>query len=251
MMSRNSKHKLEGFTLAEHFLEFRSCLMKVVLSFIIVTIITFQFSWDIFRFLSKPLASLSGDYGNFHFIYTKLTEGFMTELKISFISSFFLCSPIFFYQLYKFLEPGLYRDEKKTIMPYIFFPPLLFLIGVLLVYFIVMPITWKFFISFQNINPKNGIPIILEAKVSEYVDLVVELFIGFGLAFQLPILLMMLTKLKIINYLQLKKFRRYAVVLIFILAAILTPPDVISQVILALPLVLLYEISIFLCKRIK
>ncbi len=95
MMSRNSKHKLEGFTLAEHFLEFRSCLMKVVLSFIIVTIITFQFSWDIFRFLSKPLASLSGDYGNFHFIYTKLTEGFMTELKISFISSFFLCSPIF------------------------------------------------------------------------------------------------------------------------------------------------------------
>ena len=100
----------------------------------------------------------------------------MTELKISFISSFFLCSPIFFYQLYKFLEPGLYKDEKKTILPYIFFPPVLFLIGVLLVYFVVMPITWKFFISFQNISPKNGIPIILEAKVSEYVDLVVELF---------------------------------------------------------------------------
>ena len=250
-MSKNSKHKLKRFTLEEHLLEFKYCLMKVIFSFIIITIITFQFSWDIFYLLSKPLSKLSEGEGNFHFIYTKLTEGFMTELKISFISSLFLCSPIFFYQLYKFLEPGLYKKEKKVVMPYIFFPPMLFLIGVLLVYFVVMPITWRFFISFQDITPKHGIPIILEAKISEYVDLIVELFIGFGLAFQLPILLVMLTKLKIINYHQLKKFRRYSIVLIFILAAILTPPDVISQVILALPLVLLYEISILLCKRVK
>lgn len=250
-MSESSQNTLKGFTLEEHLLEFKHRLAKIVLSFIVITIITFQFSWDIFHLLSKPLSKLSEDYGNFHFIYTKLTEGFIAELKISFISSLFLCSPIFFYQLYKFLEPGLYKDEKKIIMLYIFFPPVLFLIGVVLVYFIIMPITWKFFVSFQNISARNGTSIILEAKISEYVDLIVELFIGFGLAFQLPIILVMLTKLRIITYMQLKSFRRYSIVLIFILAAILTPPDVISQVILALPLVLLYEISIFLCKRLK
>ena len=252
MIQKSCKNALKVFTLKEHFLAFRCCLIKILCFFFLMTIVTFQFSWDIFYFLSKPLSNLAYSYGNSHFIYTKLTEGFMTELKISFISSFFFCSPFIVYQLYKFLEPGLYQDEKKIIIPYLFLSPLLFLLGVLLVYFVVMPITWKFFMSFQNIKPQNdGMSIILEARISEYIDLIIELFMGFGLAFQLPILLLILTKLQIINYEQLRKFRRYAVVLIFILAAILTPPDVISQIILALPLVLLYEISILLCKRIK
>ena len=245
----NNSVDFKAFTVEEHLLEFRMRVAKVFFPFLIITAITFQFSWEIFQILSEPLAKISKNYEHFRFIYTKLTEGFMTELKISFISSLFFTSPIFFFQLYKFFEPGLYKNEKKLIFPYIFFPPMLFLIGIILVYFVVMPITWEFFTSFQNIKPKNGIPIILEAKVSEYIDLIVELFIGFGLAFQLPILLVMLTKLNIINFYQLKKFRRYSVVLNFIAAAILTPPDVISQLVLALPLIILYEISLFLCKK--
>ena len=251
MKKKKDKVNLKTYTLEEHLIEFKNRFLKIFFSFIIFTIITFQFSWEIFNILALPLTKISNDSKNFHFIYTKLTEGFMIELKISFISSLFLTSPIIFFQLYKFLEPGLYKNEKKALVPYIFFPPVLFITGILIVYFIVMPITWRFFIGFQNLDIKNGVPIILEAKISEYIDLILELFIGFGLAFQLPILLIMLTKLNIINYTQLKKFRRYAIVLIFILAAILTPPDIFSQLILALPLVLLYEISIMLCKKIK
>lgn len=251
MKIKKNKVNLKTYTLEEHLTELKNRLLKIFFLFTIFTIITFQFSWEIFNILASPLTKLSKHPENFHFIYTKLTEGFMTELKISFISSLFLTSPVIFFQLYKFLEPGLYKNEKKVFLPYIFFPPILFIMGILIVYFIVMPITWKFFIGFQNIDIKNGVTVILEAKISEYIDLILELFIGFGLAFQLPILLIMLTKLGIINYTQLKKFRRYAIVLIFILAAILTPPDVFSQLILALPLVLLYEISILLCKKIK
>ena len=249
MKTKKNKVNLKTYTLEEHLYELKKRFLKIFLLFIIFTIITFQYSWEIFNILALPLTKLSKNPENFHFIYTKLTEGFITELKISFIFSFFLTSPVIFFQLYRFLEPGLYKNEKKVLLPYIFFPPVLFLIGIVLVYFIVMPITWKFFIGFQNIDLKNGVKIILEAKISEYIDLILELFIGFGLAFQLPILLIMLTRLDIINYNQLKKFRRYAIVLIFILAAILTPPDVFSQLILALPLVLLYEISILLCKK--
>ena len=248
---KKKKNKLKEFTLEEHLSELKSRLIKVLLFFFVVTLVSFRFSWDIFAILSEPLVKLTASNTGFHFIYTKLTEGFITELKIAFIFGFFLTSPIFFYHLYKFLAPGLYKYEKKIIAPYLFFPPILFLTGVLVVYFIVIPVTWKFFISFQNLTPENGVMIKLEAKISEYVDLIVELFMGFGIAFQLPILLIMLTKLKIITASQLVQFRRYSIVLIFIVAAILTPPDVFSQIILALPLTLLYEISIFCCKKVK
>ena len=251
MGTERKKDKLKKFTLAEHLSELKSRLIQVLLFFIVTTLITFQFSWDIFAILSKPLINLTKDDAGFHFIYTKLTEGFTTELKIAFIFSLFFTSPVFFYHLYKFLAPGLYRHEKNVIAPYLLFPPILFLTGVFTVYFVVMPVTWEFFISFQNLTPENGVMIRLEAKVSEYIDLIIELFTGFGVAFQLPILLIMLTKLKIITASQLIKFRRYSIVSIFIVAAILTPPDVFSQIVLALPLMLLYEISIFCCKRVK
>ena len=243
--------ELKKFSFEEHLLELKSRLIKIVFFFIASTLISFKFSWDIFAILSQPLLKLTDNNADFYFIYTRLTEGFMTEIKIAFVFSLFFTSPVFFYHLYKFIAPGLYKHEKSMIAPYLFFPPILFLIGVLIVYFVVMPITWKFFISFQNLVPDNGIVMKLEARISEYVDLIIELFTGFGIAFQLPILLIILTKFKIITVSQLIKFRRYSIVLIFIIAAILTPPDVFSQIILALPLMLLYEISIFCCKRVR
>jgi sec-independent protein translocase protein TatC len=248
-MQKEEKNKLDDFTLKEHLFELKFRLIKIVIFFIIATLATLQFAWDIFALLSEPLKKLTANDPSFHFIYTKLTEGFVTEIKISFVVALFLTSPVFFFQLYKFLAPGLYKNEKRVLMPYLFFPPILFFMGMLLVYFVVMPITWKFFLSFQNLS--SSVPIRLEAKVSEYVDLIVDLFISFGIAFQLPILLVMLVKLKIITTHQLIKSRRYSVVLIFVIAAVLTPPDVFSQIILALPLMLLYEISIFCCKRVK
>jgi len=189
-----------------------------------------------------------GNVESFHFIYTKLTEGLIVELKIAFIMSIFLTSPILFIQTYKFLEPGLYEEEKKTVLRYMFFPPLLFLLGMMVVYLIVIPVTWKFFINFRDITTtSNSVPIVLKAKISEYIELVLELFIGFGLAFQLPMIILVLAKFGFVCCNQLKSFRRYAIVLIFILSAVLTPPDILSQLILALPLILLYEISILFC----
>ncbi|WPX96457.1 twin-arginine translocase subunit TatC [Candidatus Bandiella euplotis] len=243
-------HSLKKFSIEEHLWELKSRVIKIVIFFMVSTVVTFQFAWDIFAVLSKPLVILIGT-GEFHFIYTKLTEGFITELKISFIFAIFLTLPFFFFQFYKFVAPGLYKQEKVIVAPYLIFSPILFMMGAFLVYFVVMPITWRFFASFQNLNYLSGTPIKLEAKISEYLDLVIELFISFGIAFQLPIVLVMLTKLKIITISQLVKFRRYSIVLIFILAAILTPPDVLSQIILALPLMLLYEISILCCKKVN
>jgi sec-independent protein translocase protein TatC len=249
-MEKSKNEELHIFTIEEHLAELKSRIIKILLFFVIVTGISLQFSWDIFAFLSAPLSKLTMHDKNFHFIYTKLTEGFITELKIAFVSGLFFTSPFFFFQLYRFLAPGLYKHEKSVIAPYIFFPPILFATGVVLVYFVVIPITWRFFLSFQT-TTTNAIPIRLEAKVSEYIDLIIELFIGFGIAFQLPIVLILLTKLQIISYKNLISFRRYAIVLIFIASAILTPPDVLSQLILAVPLMLLYEISIFCCKKTK
>jgi sec-independent protein translocase protein TatC len=251
MKSRKKVNKLKRFTLEEHLFELKSRLIKVVLFFFIITLITFQYSWDIFAIISKPLLKLTANENSFYFIYTKLTEGFFTELKIALVFSIFFTLPVFSFQLYKFLAPSLYQYERRVILPYLIFPPLLFSLGVALVYFVVMPVTWKFFLSFQNLNPEIGVPIRLEAKISEYLSLVLELFIGFGIAFQLPIFLIMLTKLNIVTTEQLVKFRRHSIVVIFIASAVLTPPDVFSQITLALPLMLLYEISIFCCKQVN
>ena len=240
---------LKKYTITEHLVELKTCLIKVLCSFIIIILISFQFSWKIFDILSQPLTNLSKDGKKFYFIYTKLTECLATELKISLVLALLCTTPIFFFQLYQFIKPALYKNEKKVILQCIFISPLLFMTGIILVYFLIIPITWKFFISFNNIQLQNSIPVSLEAKVSEYIDLVIELCIGFGLAFQLPMILFILVKLNIVDFYQLKQCRRYVIVLIFIIAAIFTPPDVVSQLILALPLIILYEIFLLLCKK--
>ena len=148
-------------------------------------------------------------------------------------------------QIYKFIAPGLYKNEKKAILPYLIFTPILFLFGGLLVYYLVMPLAIKFFLSFETIGSNTNLPIQLEAKVNEYLSLVMRLIFAFGISFQLPILLNLLAKIGVVNSDYLKERRRYVIVIIFALAAILTPPDPITQVGLAIPLLLLYELSIF------
>ncbi|MDA0939107.1 MAG: twin-arginine translocase subunit TatC, partial [Proteobacteria bacterium] len=163
--------------------------------------------------------------------------------------AFFISIPFFILQIYLFIRPGLHEGEKFAVLLYACFVPLLIILAILIVYYFVIPATWKFFLSFekQKINTLS-MPIMLEAKISEYINLIIELIVGFSLAFQMPIILSLLGRLGLITRNQLVKRRKHAIVIIFIVAAILTPPDVLSQIILALPLILLYELSIILIK---
>ena len=164
-----------------------------------------------------------------------------------FFSNFFR-SPLLLIQIYKFIAPGLYKNEKKALLPYLISTPILFLLGGLLVYYLVMPLAIKFFLSFETMGSTSNLPIQLEAKVNEYLSLIMRLIFAFGISFQLPILLNLLARIGVVNSEYLRKRRRYVIVIIFTIMTILTPPDPITQVGLAIPLLLLYELSIFTVK---
>ena len=184
------------------------------------------------------------------FIYTALQEAFFTELRIAFFFSLFFSFPLIAIQIWKFIAPGLYKNEKNAFLPFLIATPVLFFAGGSMVYYFIAPIAWKFFLSYQNIN-SIGIPIRLEAKMGEYLGLMMRFIFAFGLAFQLPVVITLLAKAKLVTYKTLKKSRKYAIVLAFLAAAFLTPPDPFSQISLALPIILLYEISIFLAKMME
>ena len=181
-------------------------------------------------------------------IFTALHETFITYLKLAFFVSLFLGSPIFLTQMWKFIAPGLYKNEKKALLPYLVATPILFLLGGMLVYYLVMPLAIKFFLSFETSGQINNLPIQLEAKVNEYLSLIMRLIFAFGISFQLPVLLNLLARVGAIDSKYLKERRRYFIVIIFAAAAILTPPDPITQIGLAIPLLILYELSILSVK---
>jgi sec-independent protein translocase protein TatC len=185
-------------------------------------------------------------------IFTGLTEGFMTHIRLSFFLGFALSFPYIIYQLYQFIGPALYKYEKKFVLPFMISSVILYFIGMFMAYFLVAPVACKFFISFESIiNYDNkSIPIVLEARVSEYLSTIIQLLVSFGIVFQMPIVLMMFGKLGILSPDILIKYRRHAIVVNFIFAAVITPPDVISQIMLAIPMVVLYEISIFLLRKV-
>lgn len=243
---KNSKVVFKQYSLNEHCHELKIRFIKIMLTIFTAVILIFPFCWDIIHFLVSPLVKLQTVNSNFKFIYTKLTEAFITECKIAIVFAILISTPVIFYQIYMFLAPGLYKNERKAVLPFLFLSPLLFLLGIAIVYYIVMPISWRFFLSFQENSSVFSLN--LEAKISEYIELVTELFLAFGLAFQLPIFTTLLVKFQLVTINNLCKSRRYVIVIIFILAAIFTPPDVISQILLALPLILLYEVSILFCK---
>ena len=234
--------------LIEHLMELRQRLLWSVGAFVIAFALCYYFSTNIYGFLAQPLANVLFEQGggDRRMIFTALYEAFFTYLKVAFFGAIFFSFPIWATQLWLFIAPGLYRSEKRTIMPFLVASPFLFLAGAALAYYFIFPLAWHFFISFETPAGAGTVPIQLEAKVSEYLSLVMHMILAFGLAFQMPVLLVLLCKVGILNVQTLRKGRRYAIVGMFVVAAIITPPDVISQVGLAVPLILLYEISILL-----
>ena len=180
------------------------------------------------------------------------SSGFVDPITVlhSF-TAFFFSSPLILIQIWKFIAPGLYKDEKRALMPYLVATPILFLLGGMLVYYLIMPLAIKFFLSFETTSHVNNLPIELEAKVNEYLSLITRLIFAFGLSFQLPVLLSLLARVGFVNSAYLRKRRKYVVVIIFAFAAILTPPDPITQIGLGIPLLILYELSILSVKIIE
>lgn len=236
----------KNLTLTQHLIELRQRLVSCILAFLICFGISYYFSANIYDFLLKPLAH---QYGG-KIIYTGLTEAFATYLRLSMLSALFLSFPFIALQIYLFIAPALYKKEKKFILAILIFCPLLFLTGAVLVYNLILPLAFKFFLSFQNLSPHQSLPIELQAKIGEYLDLITQLIFAFGLAFQLPIILIFLVKFGILTVEGLKKKRKYWIVIIFAIAAVITPPDVLSQVALAVPMILLYEIAIIISSKL-
>ena len=205
-----------------------------------------------YAFLVEPFASAVKENGlERRLIFTALQETFLTYIKVAFFTAFFVTCPYILIQIWKFIAPGLYKHEKIAIIPYLVLTPILFFLGGLLVYYLIMPLAINFFLSFESTGVSSGLPIQLEAKVNEYLSLVMKLIFAFGISFQLPVVLSLLARIGLIDAKFLRERRKYVVVMIFATAAILTPPDPITQIGLAIPLLILYELSIFSVKFIE
>ena len=238
-----------GNSFTSHFVELRARLIKSMIFILVTFVLSYTFADQIYNFLVEPYAkAVKDDSNSRRLIFTALHETFITYLKVAFFAAIFIGSPILLIQIYKFIAPGLYKNEKKAILPYLVCTPILFLLGGLLVYYLVMPLAIKFFLSFESTGSSTTLPIQLEAKVNEYLSLIMRLIFAFGISFQLPILLNLLARIGVVNSEYLKKTRRYVIVIIFTVAAVLTPPDPITQIGLAIPLLLLYELSIITVK---
>jgi len=231
-----------------HIIELRERLMLCIVVLGVMTGICYYYHDLIFSVLIAPLATSMGHMGTQRLIYTSLTEAFTTTLKISFLTALFLTLPIILIQVWQFIAPGLYKNERKGFLPFLFATPALFLAGTLLVYFFIMPAAWKFFLGFQTSAGETVLPIQLEARIADYLDLIITLIFAFGICFQLPVVLMLLARAGIIGAETLMTKRKYVLVGIFAVAAVVTPPDILSQIMLAVPLYGLFELSIFLIK---
>lgn len=232
-----------------HVIELRMRLLRVMLVMVLGTAVSFVFVDEIYSFLVQPLADSMTQNDTNRLIYTGLTEAFFTYMKVAFFAGVFLTFPVLLMQVWMFIAPGLYANERSVFLPFLVATPILFFLGGACVYYIVLPTAWPFFLSFQSNGSDMALPIQLEARVSEYLDLIMTLIFAFGLCFQLPVVLTLMGRAGIISADFLVKNRKYAVIVVFIIAALLTPPDIMSQILLALPIMALYEISIFLIRR--
>jgi sec-independent protein translocase protein TatC len=237
--------------LLDHLIELRNRLMYSCAAIFVGFLICWFFAEQIYAFLVQPLAAIYQGQTGRRMIYTGLAEAFFTYLKVAFWAGAFLTFPFVAVQLWMFIAPGLYRTEKQAFLPFLLATPVLFFLGGAMVYYFIFPLAWRFFLSFETPGGDGMLPIQLEARVSEYLSLVMKLIFAFGLSFQLPVALTLMGRVGLLTSEQLARNRRFAIVGVFVVAAIITPPDIISQIGLALPILALYEISIIAVRIVE
>ena len=223
-----------------HLEELRRRLIYAVVAIVLAAIIAFLFAKQLFYFLAQPLVKILP--ANQPMIFTALTEAFFTYFKVALLAGFFLASPVVFYQLWKFIAPGLYEHEKKFVIPFVISATVFFILGGAFAYYIVFPFGFKFFLGFSTDYLK------LLPKMNEYFSLSLKLIFAFGIVFEMPVITFFLAKMGVVNGEMLSSKRRYAIVLVFVVAALLTPPDVGTQLLMAGPLILLYEVSVWVAR---
>src|SRR5579872_496946 len=253
MANSDREEELEAgrMPLFDHLVELRNRLLWCIVAVLVAFVLCYQIKIYIYQFLAHPLAVIfEGEPGR-KMIFTGLTEAFFTYIKVSFWAAICLSFPVIAVQVWKFVAPGLYKNERRAFLPYLAATPILFIMGGSLAYFVVIPFAFRFFLSFEAPGGDGMLPIVSEPKVNEYLSLVMTLLFAFGVAFQLPVLLTLMARAGLITSRGLISKWRYAVVGMFGVAAVLTPPDIVSQTSLAVPLILLYVLSIFSCRWVE